>query len=227
MCKMTWHKRFLEILNENGWSIAELSRRSGISIDNLHKYKKGEVDQPRAPIPKKLADALGVNTEWLFFGSGEKFNNIEQGSTSNYIMLDNKHIATPIITPKVLISYTTGSILYSDILQKADKFLTYRGSDFSNIMASYKVNNQHNEPELTVGDMLTLDLEKEPDLGKYGVAVLESFPEPLIGKLVIKVKNQKQCRHIQFNSDAVEDICLDDVNCLSFYRVSSITKFQY
>lgn len=52
-------------MTELGWSKAELSRRSGVPYDSVNKYLRGDTDNPRGPILKKLADAIGKSVLWL------------------------------------------------------------------------------------------------------------------------------------------------------------------
>ena len=54
-----------QALEGKGWSAKELSRRSEISYDNVTKYLKGGVKQPRGDTLDRLADALGIDRLYL------------------------------------------------------------------------------------------------------------------------------------------------------------------
>lgn len=62
---MGWDKRLRDAMKAAGLNMAELSRASGVSYDNLNKYLRGEVSQPRGDTLKKLATALAIETLWL------------------------------------------------------------------------------------------------------------------------------------------------------------------
>jgi len=47
-----------------GWDTAELSRRSGVSLATIDKYKQGQIPSPRLDTLYWLADAVGL---WLSF----------------------------------------------------------------------------------------------------------------------------------------------------------------
>lgn len=67
-----WSDRLKERMTELGWNKAELHRRSDVSYDNVNKYLRGGVDQPRGKTMRMLANALGVNELWLKEGIGPK-----------------------------------------------------------------------------------------------------------------------------------------------------------
>lgn len=62
---MEWSERLRKATEELGWSKAELSRRSGISYDNVNKYLRGDIAQPRGDAMDRLARAVGVDPRWL------------------------------------------------------------------------------------------------------------------------------------------------------------------
>lgn len=71
-----WHTRLSQRMKTLGWNPPELARRSGVSKENIYKYLKGDVSQPRGNIVKNLADALGVSVFWLKEGLGPEFTQI-------------------------------------------------------------------------------------------------------------------------------------------------------
>lgn len=62
---MSWSERLSKAINDKGWSQTELARRSGVSVESIHKYTQGGVDKPRGKTIDKLASALGVDSLWL------------------------------------------------------------------------------------------------------------------------------------------------------------------
>lgn len=62
---MDWKTRLNAAFSTTGWSKAELSRRSGVSYDNVTKYLAGLVDKPRGDTLERLAVSLGIDTLWL------------------------------------------------------------------------------------------------------------------------------------------------------------------
>ncbi|NDB67351.1 MAG: LexA family transcriptional regulator [Methylocystaceae bacterium] len=73
---MIWWDRLKYLMEEGKLSMAELSRRSEIPYDNLAKYMKGKVDNPRGDTLRRLAEAVGT-TEYYLRG-GEDLEAIEQ-----------------------------------------------------------------------------------------------------------------------------------------------------
>ncbi len=67
-----WAQRLERELRRHGWSVVELSRRSGVSLENLYKYVRGGVAQPRGETIPRLAAAIGVHEYWLLRGRGPR-----------------------------------------------------------------------------------------------------------------------------------------------------------
>lgn len=65
-----WSNRLQQALDDRGWSVRELSKRSMIPYDNVAKYLQGKVDKPRGETVAKLAQALDVDRLWLQEGVG-------------------------------------------------------------------------------------------------------------------------------------------------------------
>ena len=74
---MTWHARLNDSMIDKGWTKAELSKRSGVSYDNVLKYCRGKVSQPRGAVIDKLAEALDVDSLWLKTGETRQANFME------------------------------------------------------------------------------------------------------------------------------------------------------
>jgi len=60
-----WGARLKEAMENAGLNMTDLSRRSGVPYDNLNKYLRGDVAQPRGDTLNKLATTLGVEVLWL------------------------------------------------------------------------------------------------------------------------------------------------------------------
>jgi transcriptional regulator with XRE-family HTH domain len=71
-----WSRRLNQAMEKKGWGVAELARRSGVSVDKLYKYVDGDVDHPRGRTLYDLANALDVSESWLASG-------VESGSTAS------------------------------------------------------------------------------------------------------------------------------------------------
>lgn len=62
---MRWNDRLAELVRRQGLSKAELHRRSGVSYDNINKYLRGEVENPRGDALDRLARAVGTTVVYL------------------------------------------------------------------------------------------------------------------------------------------------------------------
>lgn len=62
---MDWVDRLNEAFKAKDWSVARLSRESGVPTASLHKYLDRKVDQPRGNTLLMLARALDVDPLWL------------------------------------------------------------------------------------------------------------------------------------------------------------------
>jgi transcriptional regulator with XRE-family HTH domain len=60
-----WAERLREVFDEKGWTMRELSSRSGVSYDSVNKYLRGDVKQPRGNTLDKLASALQTSSLYL------------------------------------------------------------------------------------------------------------------------------------------------------------------
>lgn len=67
-----WHHRLTQIIdNQFNGNATELSRATGIDVNNIHKYTTGKVKSPRGNVLEKIAKAGNVSIEWLTYGSSE------------------------------------------------------------------------------------------------------------------------------------------------------------
>lgn len=70
--RRTFKSRFQTALDSKQISRAELSRRTGLSEPLLHYYITGKFE-PKAANVKLIADALGVDYNWLMGEEGSNF----------------------------------------------------------------------------------------------------------------------------------------------------------
>jgi phage repressor protein C with HTH and peptisase S24 domain len=77
-----WGERLKAAAEELGWSAAELSRRSGVPVENIKKYLQGSVDNPRGNVIAKLATALDRPEVWLSHGEAPPPSNVRGGPIS-------------------------------------------------------------------------------------------------------------------------------------------------
>lgn len=66
---MSISNRLRSILVEKGYSEGELARRSGTKQPTVHRILSGESTSPRRENIEKIARALEVSPDWLFFGT--------------------------------------------------------------------------------------------------------------------------------------------------------------
>ena len=77
-----WGERLKTATDEKGWTAAELSRRSGVPIENIKKYMQGSVDNPRGNVIAKLAAALDKPAVWLSHGEAPSPSDVRGGPIS-------------------------------------------------------------------------------------------------------------------------------------------------
>lgn len=63
-----WWTRIEQEMNRRGWTAAQLARESGVPVESLYKYLKGNVANPRGDAIEKLAEALDLDPVWVRTG---------------------------------------------------------------------------------------------------------------------------------------------------------------
>ena len=58
-------ERIATLLNENGWTLSELSKRSGLSIDTIKNITSGKITDPRLTTLVALSDAFNISINCL------------------------------------------------------------------------------------------------------------------------------------------------------------------
>lgn len=78
--------RVKRLREEHGFSIADLSRYSGLSDDTIRRLEDGSTTYAAFAIGVRLADALGVDARWLALGThaltAQRFEDLEQRLTA-------------------------------------------------------------------------------------------------------------------------------------------------
>ena len=69
--EMAIAERLRERMGAKGWSEGELSRRSGVPQPTIHRILTGESLSPRRENVERIARALQVSQDWLFFGTDQ------------------------------------------------------------------------------------------------------------------------------------------------------------
>lgn len=70
-------------LKFHGWSYRELAKRSNVSVSAISQYMSGERTHCTVETARKLAEAIGVDTEVIFFlevshGKDTEYTHLEQ-----------------------------------------------------------------------------------------------------------------------------------------------------
>lgn len=60
-----FRKRLRTAMNDKGWNQKVLSERSGVHYQQIYKLLSGERPDPRFSTVKRLADALGITTDYF------------------------------------------------------------------------------------------------------------------------------------------------------------------
>lgn len=65
---MTWFERLRRVIETRDLSVEEVARRARVPAKSLYGYLKGDVDNPRGDIVKRLAHAVGLTEQALRYG---------------------------------------------------------------------------------------------------------------------------------------------------------------
>jgi transcriptional regulator with XRE-family HTH domain len=71
-------RRILEGAHDLNLSVSQVSIRAGKGKDGLTDIMDGTTANPRADTIRRIADALGVNVDWLAYGLGPKRGTSDQ-----------------------------------------------------------------------------------------------------------------------------------------------------
>jgi transcriptional regulator with XRE-family HTH domain len=77
----TLSERLKEIIRERKLSQESLAEKAGVSQTTIHKLLSGKALESRKI--SKIAEVLGVNTDWLAIGKGDKFYENYQGNNAD------------------------------------------------------------------------------------------------------------------------------------------------
>jgi transcriptional regulator with XRE-family HTH domain len=65
---MQWHERAKKRMEDLGLTASDVARRSGLNVQNVWKYMRGQIEKPRGDALKKIALVLNVSEQWILFG---------------------------------------------------------------------------------------------------------------------------------------------------------------
>lgn len=173
---MDWHDRLEAKRKELGWSKAELARRAHISYDNLNKYLRGDVEQPRGEIVKKLADAVGVTEQFLWFGVEKP---IQSGDDTS---VDQSMRRAPL--------YVWGDLWMLTLSDQGTpatvRSLAVPEDEVSASAFFVEAPDDSNAPIFNEGDKMLCDPERPAAPGKFVIAVINGQRTPVFGRYAVK-----------------------------------------
>lgn len=173
---MDWHDRLEAKRVKLGWNKAELARRANVSYDNVIKYLRGGVEHPRGDILKKLADAVGVTEQYLWYGVE---NRLQSGDDTS---IDQSMRRAPL--------YVWGD-LWMLTLPDQGTLATLRSlavpeDDVSDLAFFVEAPDDSNAPIFNEGDKMLCDPERPPVPGKFVIAMVNGQRVPVFGRYRVK-----------------------------------------
>ncbi len=160
---------------ERGWSDAELARRSDVPYENIAKYGRGEVQNPRGNAIGKIAYAFSRTEQELLFGVAQ------EAKVPNYGILNSlngtKRLARVSLTN--LSQHKAGhDILHvwpGDMSVVADESL-------SATCFAVQMEDGSMLPDIKPGEILICDPEADLEPGCFVVAIIHGQPKAVIRK---------------------------------------------
>jgi SOS-response transcriptional repressor LexA len=173
---MEWHDRLEKRRKELGWSKAELSRRAHVSYDNLNKYLRGDVEHPRGDHVKKMADAVGVTEQYLWFGVENK---LQSGDDAT---IDHSMRRAPL--------YVWGDLWMLTLSDQGTpapvRSLAVPEDEVSASAFFVAAPDDSNSPVFNEGDKMLCDPERLPVPGKFVIAMVNGQRVPIFGRYRVK-----------------------------------------
>ena len=172
--------RLREKLTENGWSEAELSRRSGVAQPTIHRILSGESRSPRSENLERIAKALRITPTWLTFGG-------PQGESSNVKMA---------VQPNLMYRYPVISwVAAGDWAEAVEPFPPgfsdrYELSEYEAKGPAFWLEVKGDSmtspvgQSITEGTLILVDTEADAQHGKLVIAKLSDSNEATFKKLV-------------------------------------------
>lgn len=174
---MKWHERMNALMRDKGWTLAELARRSGVDYDSIAKYAQGEVSSPRGKRLAKIAEALGVTEQALFFGiaAAQKLTDYDRLSAEN---VKGTH-KIPRITLSELANHKAGH----DVISVWPGEMSMIVDDQISISCmAVSVEDNSMLPAFKPGDVLICDPNADIEPGDFVIAKANGHHKALIRK---------------------------------------------
>jgi phage repressor protein C with HTH and peptisase S24 domain len=203
MTDTSFRQRLLEDIDRTGITIAELSRRSGVSYDVLNKLKRGSSQSTSAENAAKISSALGWDQD---FALGDQMPS-EPPPPPNWPGMSEKdqHPYTPALVPVFDVHASAGHGAFSDAEQEVyslafpPSYLKRLTSSAPSNLAIISVKGESMEPTLLDDDIVLLDASKT-NLSYDGLFVLR-FDDALHVKRVGRAPKKG---HVNIISDNKE-----------------------
>jgi len=157
-----------------GWTLRELSERSGIAISTLGNFENG-CTGISVPVLLKLAHLFQVSLDQLLFGSGE------DGLDLN--------VRKPSLVPVISWARAGSARDYSDLSSQLDEVLPSECPD-ENAFALI-LDGDSMEPEFHAGDRVVFSPNTEPRNGDYVVARFRENADPVYSLGVVFKKYKR------------------------------------
>jgi transcriptional regulator with XRE-family HTH domain len=173
---MRWFHRMNTMREKKGWTLAELSKRSGVDYESIAKYSRGEVDKPRGSTIGKIAYALDTTEQVLLFGVDSR------QKLTNYAGLQPELHGTkriPRITLLELANIKAGQEPFS-VWPGEMSMMVDEGIDSDCIAVD--VEDDSMSPDFSPGDTLICDPNAEIKPGNFVLAKANGQPKALIRK---------------------------------------------
>ncbi|MBO4714577.1 MAG: helix-turn-helix domain-containing protein [Verrucomicrobia bacterium] len=157
-----------------GWTLRELSERSGIAISTLGNFENG-CTGISVPALLKLAHLFQISLDQLLFGSGE------DGLDLN--------VRKPSLVPVISWARAGSARDYSDLSSQLDEVLPSECPD-ENAFALI-LDGDSMEPEFHAGDRVVFSPNTEPRNGDYVVARFRENADPVYSLGVVFKKYKR------------------------------------
>ncbi|MBR5978145.1 MAG: helix-turn-helix domain-containing protein [Verrucomicrobia bacterium] len=158
----------------HGWTLRELSERSGIAISTLGNFENG-CTGISVPALLKLAHLFQISLDQLLFGSGEDGLNL--------------NVRKPSLVPVISWARAGSARDYSDLSSQLDEVLPSECPD-ENAFALI-LDGDSMEPEFHAGDRVVFSPNTEPRNGDYVVARFRENADPVYSLGVVFKKYKR------------------------------------
>ncbi len=153
--------RIKEARTEQGMTLDDVAKRVGVARSTIQRYEVAKIISPKDPVLVAIANAFGVNPDWLRGKSEIKDFSAEEEKYLN---------RTPI---PVLVSISADGEIYTE-----ENICGYVFEDNGNLKygSEYiylKVHGDSMYPELKEGDTIFVECGARIESGSYGVVIVD------------------------------------------------------